>query len=183
MGSVLLLLVVAGWVVFGVWWFAGHRDGRPVDSIGSFRRQLGTLERRTPGNVVPANRMQHRRPVANASMGRPTAIGRTASPSAQRRQVAEKRRRDILIALIGTAAGSLLLGLIPALHALLVVHLAADGMLAGYIALLVRMRNLAAERDMKVRFLPANRQVGPYAGNGLGYGVKPEPALLRQSGS
>jgi hypothetical protein len=47
------------------------------------------------------------------------------------------------------------------------LNLLADALLVGYVALLIRQRNLAAERDMKVRFLPRS----PLA----------EPAFLRRS--
>jgi hypothetical protein len=52
-----------------------------------------------------------------------------------------------------------------------VVHVLVDFMFVTYVALLVHMRNQAAERDMKVRFLP-----GRLPG-------RPEPAtlLLRRS--
>ena len=55
----------------------------------------------------------------------------------------------------------------PALWAL---HLLIDGLFVGYLGLLVRMRNLAAEREMKLRFLPTPPP-------------RPEPAtlLLRRS--
>jgi hypothetical protein len=53
------------------------------------------------------------------------------------------------------------------------LHLALDAIFAGYIALLVRFRNIAAEREMKVRFLPASRAER-----------SPEPALLlRRTGN
>jgi hypothetical protein len=63
---------------------------------------------------------------------------------------------------------SLVLGFIPALRILWVVHVLVDVMFVTYVALLVHMRNQAAEREMKVRFLP---------------GRSPEPAtlLLRRS--
>jgi len=78
-----------------------------------------------------------------------------------------RRRRDVFTALLGAAAVTLVLGLVPAFRVLLLVHLAVDALLVGYVALLIRQRGLAAEREMKVRFLPDSRPI--------------EPALLRRS--
>jgi type III secretory pathway component EscV len=78
-----------------------------------------------------------------------------------------RRRRDVFTALLGAAAVSLVLGLVPAFRVLLLVHLAVDVLLVAYVALLIRQRSLAAEREMKVRFLPESRPM--------------QPALLRRS--
>ena len=53
------------------------------------------------------------------------------------------------------------------MRVMLAVNIAVDVLLGAYVALLIRQRNLAAEREMKVRFLPGPRAV--------------EPALLRRS--
>ncbi len=60
-------------------------------------------------------------------------------------------------------AGSLVLGALPPLRALWALHVVLDVLFAGYVAVLVWLRNAAAEREMKVRFLPASA---------------PEPAML-----
>jgi hypothetical protein len=53
------------------------------------------------------------------------------------------------------------------MRTLLYVHVVLDLLFAGYVALLIRMRNVAAEKEMKLRFLPT---------------VQGEPALaLRRS--
>ncbi len=49
---------------------------------------------------------------------------------------------------------SLVLGLVPSLRIVLGLHLVLDLAFVAYVALLVRARNLAAERELKVRFLP-----------------------------
>ena len=51
---------------------------------------------------------------------------------------------------------------------MLLVHLVVDALFAVYVGVLIRMRNVAAEREMKVRFLP-------------GAGPAVEPLLLRRS--
>ena len=84
-----------------------------------------------------------------------------------------KRRRDVFLALLVTMAATLLLGFIPVLRMMWVAHLVVDVLFAAYVAMLVRLRNLAAEREMKVRFLP---------GAGLAGAGNLQPAfLLRRS--
>jgi hypothetical protein len=76
-----------------------------------------------------------------------------------------KRRRDVFVGLLVAMAGSLVLGLLPPLRVLWAVHVVLDLLFVAYVGALVYLRNLAAEREMKVRFLPP--PVRP-----------PEPALL-----
>jgi hypothetical protein len=70
-----------------------------------------------------------------------------------RRHQAQRRRRDVLLALVVGAAGSLLLALIPGLSVMWTVQIVFDLMLLGYVALLVRMRNLAFEREAKLTYI------------------------------
>jgi hypothetical protein len=77
--------------------------------------------------------------------------------AALRRRQAQKRRRDVFFALLAGAAGSFLLALIPGMSIMWSVQVLFDVLLGGYVALLVRLRNLAAERELKLRFIPAHR--------------------------
>ncbi|HEV7888743.1 MAG TPA: hypothetical protein VGO92_14390 [Acidimicrobiales bacterium] len=133
----------------------------PADSIGAFRRQLGVLQRTGPATVAPANRL--RVPPYNPGVPTPYAgyagahsLARrySASPEAARRARTLKRRRDVLFTLLGSMAGTLVLGLLPPLRMLWGLHVLLDLAFAGYVALLVRMRNEAAEREIKLHFLP-----------------------------
>lgn len=72
-----------------------------------------------------------------------------------RRRQAQKRRRDVFFALLAGVVGSFLLAIIPGLSVMWSVQVIFDLAFVGYIALLIRMRNLAAEREIKLRFLPA----------------------------
>jgi hypothetical protein len=83
---------------------------------------------------------------------------------------AVKRRRDVFVGLLVAMGASLVLGFLPQLRALWALHLVLDVLFAAYVGLLVYLRNLAAEREMKVRFLPT--------------AAPPEPVLLyRRSGT
>jgi hypothetical protein len=102
---------------------------------------------------VPSRRPE--RPAARPGPGaaRPAPVA-SNSAAAQRRRMAKKRRRDVFFALIAAALGSLVLGLIPGLRVMLYVQVLCDLLLAAYVMLLVRMRNLAAERELKLAYLP-----------------------------
>ena len=184
-------------VVLAIIWVAvlvppalrARAEGRPGDSVHAFRRQLTVLRRTGPHSSrsvgpewnrsrgygsrgpAPVTSLTARR-AQTAQLHRPAsrssrAVGRSRVGVSATRSRTLRRRRDVFAALLGAAAVSLVLGLVPAFRVLLLVHLAVDVLLVAYVALLIRQRSLAAEREMKVRFLPESRRV--------------EPALLRRS--
>jgi hypothetical protein len=160
---VVLLVLAVIWAAVLVPPFVRARsESRPADSIGNFRRQLYVLERTGPVVVPAANslRLGGVRPVPAFR-----SPNRMQSPDALRRARTLKRRRDVLFTLVGVMGATLLLGAVPGLRVLWVLHVLCDALFAGYVVLLVRMRNMAAERDMKLRFIPT---------------VAAEPSLLLQ---
>ena len=161
--TTVVLLVLAGiWVaVIAVPLVRAKTEGSLGDSIGSFRRHLSVLERAAPLTVAPANRL--RLPHNAATIGPyrpPTAATRGRAPVSrgQRRQ-AQKRRRDVLMGLVVAMAGSAVLAMIPGLGIMWLVNVVVDVLFVGYVALLVRMRNVAAEREMKLTFLPGSQPI------------------------
>ena len=162
MSLVVLLILAVVWAVFLLPQLFRARAERSTDSIGNFRRQLSVLERTTPAraaSVTPLRPAQ--RPLAPSAVppsARPVhlAVAGTSVTPRHRpgRSLARKRRRDVLCGLLVAMGATLVLSLIPALRSMLFVHLLVDALFAGYVALLVRARNVAAERDLKVRFLP-----------------------------
>ena len=162
----MVLLVLAGiWIaVIAVPLVRAKTEGKLGDSIGSFRRHLSVLERAAPLTVVPANRMHLPRSHASAAIGpyRPPMAQQTPqgrAPTARKRQQAQKRRRDVLMGLVVAMAGSAVLAMIPGLSIMWLVNVFVDVLFVAYVALLVRMRNVAAEREMKLTFLPTARPV------------------------
>lgn len=101
-------------------------------------------------------------------------VGRPSPSTARQRTL--RRRRDVLVGLLAAAAVTLVAGALPALRILWAVHLVVDALLMAYVAMLIHQRNVVAERDMKVRFLPGSVPVEPAL-------LRREPALLRRSGS
>ena len=172
MSLVVLLILAVVWGVFLVPQILRARADRgPADSIGSFRNQLSMIERTLPGGGQPSS-------LRAASFGaRPAPLGGgvIGAPALYplqppMRSELHRRRRDVLLALLAVVVFTLALGLLWT--PLFALNIIADLALATYVALLVRARMIAQEREMKVRYLP-----GPAV-------HQPEPALLlRRSGS
>ncbi len=159
MGVVILLVLAAVWAAVLIPPIIRARtEVRPTGSVTDFHRQLRVLARTTPHGATPYAASPYHASDAAGPLYR-------LAPRVTHRQRTVRRRRDILLGLAVVAAGSLLLGLIPALRVLWFVHVLADLLLAGYIGALFYVRSLAAEQQEKVRFLPNS-------------GQQPEPALL-----
>ena len=130
---VLVILAVMWAAVLLPPWLRGRTQDRPSDSIHSFRRQLSVLERATPG--VP---------------------GQIRPESVMTLSEAQRRRR-LIIGALGALAGATLLAAFTSAGAarmgLFAVNLALDVALVGYLLLLAQARGVAAEREMKVRYL------------------------------
>ena len=130
---VLVILAVMWAAVLLPPWLRGRTQDRPSDSIHSFRRQLSVLERATPG--VP---------------GQPRPESMMTLSEAQ-------RRRRLIIGALGAMAGATLLAAFTstggARMGLFAVNLLFDAVFVGYLLLLAQARGVAAEREMKVRYL------------------------------
>lgn len=200
---VLLVLAII-WAALLISWFRSHRSVETLsDSVGTFRRHLTVLEKASPSTVPAANRLRDgrisRSHGADRSLGMPgprpapglsgrpgqarPARGRPMNRSVAAQQVvlrrrqAQRRRRDVFFALLAGAAGSFALALVPGLSVMWAVQVVFDLLFAGYVAILLRLRNRAVERDLKLRFLPnqAHRPVRAarqyeLAAVGYGYG-------------
>jgi hypothetical protein len=165
---VLLLILAVVWAVVLVPpWLRSRADARPADSISAFRHRLTVLERTGPVGTRRVPLMAHRPEVAGFVPIARRPAPRTATSSMNAKARTQRRRRDIFVGMLAAMVTSLVLGFIPSLRILWVVHLLVDAMFVTYVSLLVHMRNQAAERDMKVRFLPQRLP-----------GRSPEPALL-----
>ena len=154
MSLVVLLILAVVWGVFLVPQVVRARADRgPADSIGSFRNQLAMIEQSLPAanpRVMPINaRRQQAGAFVPVPIGAPVRAGVYQQPT---RAELQKRRRDVLLGLLTAVVATLAFGLL--FRPLLLLNGIADVAFAGYIALLVRARTIAAEREMKVRYLP-----------------------------
>jgi hypothetical protein len=154
--SLVVLLILA--VVWGVFLvpqvLRARADRGPADSIGSFRNQLSMIEQSLPGGghariTQLNNRRQQVGAYAPLPIGAPIRAGAAMPPS---RAELQKRRRDVLLGLLAAVVATLAFGLL--FRPLLVLNGLADVAFAAYVALLVRARSIAAEREMMVRYLP-----------------------------
>lgn len=165
MNLVVILILAAVWAVFLIPQIVRARAARgSSDSIGAFQKQLSVLQRTTPAAPGTASPFRGA-PVADPATrwARPGAL-----PGAPRPVVpaeARRRRKLVLISLLAAAGTTLVLGLLPSLRPLLIVHLLVDVLLVGYVALLVHLRSAAWDRANKVAYLPEPP-------------IEPEPELL-----
>lgn len=172
---VLLVLAII-WGVLLVSWLRSRTEGTFSDSVGTFRRHLSVLERAAPATVAPANRLrsgpvagrtsippyrstisvrgQRIGPSARVAPVAAAPVRRPSARSAMMRRRSQKRRRDVFFAVVAGVVGSMLLAVVSGVSAVWSVQVFFDLLLAGYITTLIRMRNLAAERELKLTFMP-----------------------------
>jgi hypothetical protein len=182
---VVILLLLAVWGGVGAWWFLSRPDSHSTDSIGSFRMQLRVLERTGPTVVPPAYRMEtHDLGVYGASRvptmsGPGRALANNPTVAAARRRRVQKRRRDVFYGLSASVLGAAVLGFLPGLSVMWWLAALLAVALAMYVVVLMQLRDAAAERSQKIRYLHAAG--APATGRWSGYG-EPEPAYaLRRS--
>jgi hypothetical protein len=131
----------------------GHRSGYVPSPVQPVRQPAGRPGQGRP--VSPAVRASYQAGLHQA--GLPVA----GSAQIRRRQSA-KRRRDVLFLLTVVVLATLVMAVATRSHALIGVQVLADLALGAYVALLIRLRNLAAEREVKLSYLSQSR-VGPAA--------------------
>lgn len=168
----MLLVLGVMWGGLIVWWLRSHAQGGSfTDTVGTFSRHLTVIERTAPVTVRPANRLRgpqmvpaYRPPVGGSSVAgvgrRPVPSRPSLAPADLRRRQTLKRRRDILFVLVVALVATLVMAIATRSRALVLLQVVVDLALACYIGLLVRLRNLAAEREHKLTYLPRVRAAG-----------------------
>ena len=150
MTLILFILAVVWAIVIGSWVRSRH-ETRGVNSISTFAKHLSVLERTSPARIGPGANAD-RRP-----QGRPEPIFPAASYVPARAAMslpdARRRRKNVLVALAGAVVATLVL--IPFMGSTMVLlNVVADVLLVGYVGLLIRTQRRAAERRVKVHYLP-----------------------------
>jgi hypothetical protein len=123
------------------------REGRPASSVSSFRQQLSTLERATPGTSLRP--LPHNRPAS--------VPGGSYGPQLRRSEL-QRRRQNVLVGLGGATAFFLLLAVVATSAMTLLLFFATGGALAAYVYALVQIRMRADEAATKVRVLRPQTQ-------------------------
>jgi len=140
----LMILAVVWAAVLVPPFVRSRRDGRPGSSVTSFRAQLSTLERATPGSSLRPVTEQHRPSSVVAGLGSIDA---------------RRRRRDVLVGLLG--ATGLMFVLAFAVGGLFTLLFLVSAAALGAYVYALRQRHLRAmERVSKVRVL-APRTAAP----------------------
>ncbi len=182
-----LIALALVWGVVLVSWLRSRAAKSFNDPVGTFNWHLRVLEQTGPSRVRPANRRRADgsippyRPQPGPGVRVPPPMVRrpaTMSGAAVRRRESQRRRRDVLLVLVLAAVATLILAVAVG-SAFIVMNVLCDAALAGYVALLVRMRNLAAEREMKLAYLPNQARRQPPAP--AGYGEQPAYGYGRQA--
>jgi hypothetical protein len=174
-----ILILVVGWIaVLAPPILRARRQQGRTDSVGDFTYRLSTLGR--------ANGSHRERP-KGLSPQRPMFAPMAPGPAQM--SAAQKRRRDVLLVLIGVAAATLFLAALTRSAPFFALQLLADVALGGYVYLLIQHKQRAQEQQAKVRFLgSAYREQAPYFassymnGNGNESGG-PRLVPLRQTAS
>lgn len=144
-----LVILAAVWAAVLVPPFVrNRRDGRPDNSVVSFRAQLSTLERATPGTSL-----------RTSPTGMPS--GAPALPLVMTRSDAKRRRRDVLIGLLGATGLSLLLAVAVGGTLMTLLFLASAGAFGAYTYALRQMKVRTMERVAKVRPLVSRSAPSP----------------------
>lgn len=138
---VLLILAVVWAAVLLPPLVRNRRDGRPDNSVVSFRAQLSTLERATPGTTLRVGdpEVEVDRMVAAVPKG----------PSNAQKQ----RRREVLMGLAGATAFTFVLFLVVGGAFVTLLFLASASGLAAYVYALRQIHLRSMERAAKVRTL------------------------------
>jgi hypothetical protein len=146
--QLILVVLAVVWVAVLVPPFLrGRREGRPGDSINSFRQQLNVLERAAPATrpAFPSSVMTRQAPVRVP----PRSYVAPATIASRRR--ARQRRRQVLQVLVGCV---LLTGALAATAGgvFFLVNLVVDVALVAYLGLLIQMQRIAAVQYSALRY-------------------------------
>lgn len=152
---VLLVLAVIWAAVLVPPMWRNRVEGRPADSIKQFHRHLRVLNGTEPHGYSRTLTAQAGSPIITAPM---TYRASTVRSTELRRRRTIERRRNVLFGLAGAAVFTLFLAILS-VPMMLAAHLLVDVLLAGYVALLANMRKAAADREMKLRYMPQQRPV------------------------
>jgi hypothetical protein len=133
--QVVLLILAVVWAIFLVPQVLKARAARGGDSVGAFAQQLSIL-----GRTSPAGSPHLMRPLPMVSAPHDDDLG----PARLTLDEARKRRKDVIRALLIAMAATFVLGLLPPLRKLLMLHLLLDLVFVAYVVMLYRAQATSA---------------------------------------
>ena len=119
----------------------------PIEGVRSFERSMGILASTRKGASPPGRWIM----VPRSEVTQPV----------RRRSRVIRRRRQNFERLLAVAGVTLVLGFVPALRWMWLVHLAVDGLLGFYVTRLLRWKRDEDERARVVTPLPTEQPVAP----------------------
>jgi hypothetical protein len=143
--QVVLLILAVVWAIFLVPQVLRARAARTGDSVGAFAQQLSILGRTSPAGSPHLMRPLPMVPGPDDDDG--------LGPSRLTLDEARKRRKEVIRALLIAMAATFVLGLLPPLRKLLMLHLLLDVAFVAYLALLYRAQATSATRRATTRRL------------------------------
>jgi hypothetical protein len=140
--TVLLILAVLWAAVLVPPVLRSRSENRRGETIGPLNYHLGSGGNRSLGSALSRGPASFRPAAFPSRSGGPVPVraGASSRPLGEMTQ-AQKRRRDVLIGLLGAAGLTFVLALFTGMIAVWLLHLLADVLLAGYVFLLVRLKS------------------------------------------
>ncbi len=144
MAVVVILILAVLWAAVLLPPVLRARSGGGGNGFGEFGSALGALARRRPSDpgVMPLQPLMG--PVAAAR-----TLGSRPLPGAM--SPIQRRRRDVLVGLLGLAGLTFLMAMFAGSIPFWVLHVLADALLGGYVYLLLQVKGRSQERKRKVR--------------------------------
>jgi hypothetical protein len=163
---VLVILAIVWGAVIGSWAIGNRRAGRPDNSVASFRAQLSTLERATPGTSLrpPTVVGISSHPGSSPSVSPRSAVSPPTTQNTARamKQVdARRRRRWVLVGLLASTGVTFVLGLAVGGAVFTLLWLATVVSLGAYVTALRQRKLRSMERVAKVRTLVPRTSAAP----------------------
>jgi hypothetical protein len=125
----------------------------PVAAVEAVALRPARGSRRVAAEASRAARSQRQ-----AGGGRPAAAraqdGVSSPQASAARARAIRRRRDVLFTLLMGMGTTFVLAMVLSAPAVWMLHVVMDGLFLGFLAMLVRVRTIATEKEMKLRILP-----------------------------
>ena len=156
MAILVILLLVVLWAAVLVPPILRSRNQSSFGGVGDFMARLGSLgrhERRSSsgGMLGASGGLFGARPIEPIA----PPVQHMNIPGAM--TPAQKRRRDVLIVLLGGVGFTFLLAIVGHSMALWFLQLVADALLAGYVFLLLQFKKAAQERRTKISYIERPR--------------------------
>jgi hypothetical protein len=180
--TVLLILAVLWAAVLVPPVLRSRSENRRGETIGPLNYRLGSASSRSLGAALNRGPASFRPAAFPSRSGGPVPIragvlGRASGEMTR----AQKRRRDVLIGLLGAAGLTFVVAIFTGMIAVWVLHLVADVLLGGYVFLLVQLKQRGSVPGVGAQLPPPIPLERPRQARHVSHPT-PELALRRTAG-